>query len=234
MSENGQTQENNDKIKSAYEKAMERMDSNQPESPEDTTAAEAEANAATSADAGTEANAETSADAEQANENGEEKQTVQAQAEVVENDDNASNLDYKDKYLRARADLENYRMRINREKESWRANAVRSMAMSFIDILDNLNLALTTTNANKDANDPTFLKGVTAVRDQLKNQLEQRGVRQIEAKSGDAFDPDQHEALMVQESADVEGQVVGLILRPGYMLDKQVLRPTQIQVIKGS
>lgn len=223
MSENDQAQETNDKIKSAYEKAMERMDSNQPESPEDTKAPEAEANADASADAenGT-------------RESGEEKQTVQAQAEVVENDDNASNLDYKDKYLRARADLENYRMRINREKESWRANAVRSMALSFIDILDNLNLALTTTNANQDANDPTFLKGVTAVRDQLKNQLEQRGVRQIEAKSGDAFDPDQHEALMVQESADVEGQVVGLILRPGYMLDKQVLRPTQIQVLKGS
>ncbi|MDF1663627.1 MAG: nucleotide exchange factor GrpE [Planctomycetota bacterium] len=221
MSENGQAQENNDKIKSAYEKATERMDSNQPEnSPEDTQDAPG---------------AEATADAESgSSENSEEKQTVQAQAEVVENDDNASNLDYKDKYLRARADLENYRMRINREKESWRANAVRSMAMSFIDILDNLNLALSTTNSNEDVNDPTFLKGVTAVRDQLKNQLEQRGVRQIEAKSGDTFDPDQHEALMVQESADVEGQVVGLILRPGYMLDKQVLRPTQIQVLKGS
>lgn len=222
MSENGQTQENNDKIKSAYEKAMERMDAQKPEENKDETQATTDA----------EGQGDGASNNSQAQE--EPKETIQAQAEVVENDENASNLDYKDKYLRARADLENYRMRINREKESWRANAVRSMAMSFIDILDNLNLALTTTHGNDDANDPTFLKGVTAVRDQLKNQLEQRGVRQIEVKSGDTFDPDLHEALMVQESPDVEGQVVGVILRPGYMLDKQVLRPTQIQVIKGS
>jgi molecular chaperone GrpE len=225
--------ETNEKIKSAYEKAMERLDTEQnSENAEDTTPTHAESPEVTATqDAeSTEAAEETNA-AEAPPE--EEKEVKEVSVEAVEDDSNAVNLDYKDKYLRSCAELENFRMRVKRDKENWRANSIRSFAMSFIDILDNLNLALTATLASKDSNDPNFVKGVTAVRDQFKNQLTQRGIKQIEVKSGDVFDADAHEILLVQESSDVEGQVVGAILRPGYMLDKTVLRPAQIQVIKG-
>jgi molecular chaperone GrpE len=204
------------KIRTAYEKAMDRLEENSPKQPTETE--------------------EKPADDSNASES-ESAPEEQAKVEVIveeEVEEKAINIDYKDKYARSCAEFENFRMRVKRDKESWRSSAIHSMALSFIDILDNLNLALTATKQNETQNDKSFLKGVTAVRDQFKNQLEQRGVRQIEVKSGDSFDADLHEILLVQESADVDGQVVGAILRPGYKLDKNVLRAAQIQVLKGN
>ena len=105
------------------------------------------------------------------------------------------------------------------------------MAEDFIDVLDTLDMAL---NAVPEGVDETFLMGVKAVRDQFKGVLERRGVKRIECESGAAFDPDLHAALMMEESDEVEGTVVGSVLRPGYTLAGAVLRPAQVKVLKGA
>lgn len=140
-------------------------------------------------------------------------------------------IDYKDKYLRAFAELENYRKRVARERANWNADAIRSLASRLVDVLDSFQLAID--NNKSEDGDATFVKGVLSIRDQFTNVLEQNGVKKIDVAQGDDFDPDLHEALMMAESPDVEGQVVGAILRSGYMIEKRVLRPVQIQVLKG-
>jgi molecular chaperone GrpE len=146
---------------------------------------------------------------------------------------------FEDKYLRAIADLENYRKRIQKDKDNWTQQAVRSLSRDLVGVLENLELTLKTTEKKNDdenlyeGHDEDFLKGIKAVNSQLANLLKQRKVEEIKVKVGDKFDPDLHNVLLMQEDPDVEGQVIGMVLRPGYMIKEQVLRPAQVQVLKG-
>ncbi|HEX8295024.1 MAG TPA: nucleotide exchange factor GrpE [Chthoniobacteraceae bacterium] len=137
---------------------------------------------------------------------------------------------YRDLALRNQADFENFRKRAAREKE----DAVKYANSSFLDklipILDNFELGLNAARAS--AEDSPILAGMDMVAKQLNDFLLGTGVEPVNGE-GQTFDPNLHEAVAQEESADVPEGVIVRQLRRGYRLRERLLRPATVVVSKG-
>jgi molecular chaperone GrpE len=139
-------------------------------------------------------------------------------------------LDHWNNYVRAMADLENYKKRAAREKQDAIRYANEGLLQKLIPVLDNFEMAQTAAqNAPGDAK--SVAEGVAMIQSQLKSTLVEAGLEEVEAM-GKPFDPNVHEAVSQQESADLpEGQVVQQ-LRRGYKFRDRLLRPATVIVSK--
>jgi molecular chaperone GrpE len=135
-----------------------------------------------------------------------------------------------DRYLRAVADLENYRRRAIREKEELRQFGATNLLQSLLPVLDNLQLGLTAAKQNADA--ATIAHGVSMVVDQLRGALEQHGLREINP-AGQKFDPHLHESISHLPSAEVPEEQVTQVVRVGYSLHGRLLRPASVVLSSG-
>ncbi len=135
--------------------------------------------------------------------------------------------EYLDGYLRIRADFDNYRKRVNKEKESLSLYAIEEFASDFLGVLDNLERALEA--SEKTENFDSLHRGVEiTLKDALK-VLEKWGLNEVDAL-GEAFDPSKHEAFMtVEDSPEEEGRIVE-VLRKGYYLKDKLIRPSLVKV----
>jgi molecular chaperone GrpE len=140
----------------------------------------------------------------------------------------AANLD---RYLRAVADLENFRRRMAREKEELRLFASSRLLEDLLPALDNLGLGLAAAR-QPNADLKSLANGVELVQQQLKGALAAHGLKEINPM-GQAFDPHQHEALSHQASADVKPEHVMSVVRTGYTLNGRLLRPASVIVSSG-
>ena len=130
--------------------------------------------------------------------------------------------------LRLTADYDNYRKRAQREKEDVRQFSNQDLLEKLLPVLDNFEMAIT---AVKEA-DPSIKDGVQMIYDQLFAVLKDSGMEPIDAM-GEAFDPNLHEALSQEETADVnEGTVVQQVQR-GYKLNERLVRPARVVVAKA-
>lgn len=136
-----------------------------------------------------------------------------------------------DRYLRAVADLENFRRRTVREKDDLRAFAAARAVEELLPVLDNLTLGLTAAKAPNASLD-TLIGGIEMVAGQLKTALSNLGVKEINP-AGEAFDPNLHEALSQQPSAEVPEGHVAEVVRTGFMLNGRLLRPASVVVSGG-
>jgi molecular chaperone GrpE len=138
---------------------------------------------------------------------------------------------FKDRWLRAEAELQNYRRRAARDREESRRAAEESVLLDVISILDDLDRAIA--SARDAAADSAWLKGVELVADRLKDVLRRRGVEEIDP-SGKPFDPELQEALLeVDATGDVApGTVVQVVLK-GYRREGRALRPARVVVARG-
>ena len=109
-------------------------------------------------------------------------------------------------------------------------------------VMDNLDLALANAPAGgaggaepprADAMDP-LVKGVTLVKGQLLKLMAARGAEPLGTKAGEPFDPDRHEAVMVEAVPGLARDEVGMVAREGYKLGTTVLRPASVQVKKAA
>ena len=130
-----------------------------------------------------------------------------------------------DRYKRALADLDNYRKRAAREIESRVAEAKVAALRDWLDAVDSVERAL-----RMEPGGPCF-DGLRAVLDQMEAVLARQGAQRIGA-AGDRFDPERHEAVAVQESADVPDRTVLAIERSGFALGDRVIRPAQVVVAR--
>jgi len=139
--------------------------------------------------------------------------------------------DSHDRYLRAVADLENFRRRTVREKEELRLYAASRLLEDLLPALDNLGLGLAAARQPK-ADLKGLANGVELVQQQLKGALAAHGLKEINPL-GQPFDPHQHEALSHQASADVKPEHVMTVVRTGYTLNGRLLRPASVIVSSG-
>lgn len=137
--------------------------------------------------------------------------------------------EYYNRYLRAVADFDNFQKRNRREQERYREDAVRDVLKDLVLVVDNLDLAL----ANAAEGDPVA-KGVALVKGQLLKVMSSRGAEPLGTKAGETFDPDKHEAVMVEPAPGVARDEVGMVLREGYKLGSTILRPASVQVKKAA
>ncbi len=137
----------------------------------------------------------------------------------------------KDQTLRDRADLENTRKRLQREKEEAVRYANTRLLETLLPILDNFELGMM--EARRGGEGSAVLIGMSMVQKQLESFLTENGLQPIEA-TGQKFDPNLHEALGEEPSTEVpEGQVIR-VQRKGYKLRDRLLRPASVFVSKGN
>jgi molecular chaperone GrpE len=139
--------------------------------------------------------------------------------------------EYKDHWLRAAADLDNFKKRAARERTEAAQYASAALLQKLIPILDNFEMALTATQNAQGEKLASLQAGVAMIHQQFKNALLETGLEEVDA-SGQPFDPALHEAVSEQESSDVpEGHVLQQ-LRKGYKLKERLLRPATVVVAK--
>jgi molecular chaperone GrpE len=136
------------------------------------------------------------------------------------------------RYLRAVADLENFRKRTVREKEELRQYAATRVLEDLLPVLDNLALGLAAAK-QPGAEMKSLVGGVEMVMAQLKAALANHGLVEIDP-AGQPFDPHRHQAISHQPSAEVPAEHVLTVVRPGYALNGRLLRPASVIVSSGA
>ena len=138
-----------------------------------------------------------------------------------------------DRYLRAMAELDNYRKRAARDKEDAIKYGNEKLIKDILPILDSLDRALhqSADMATKN-NFEAFQQGLELIHTQILGCLERHGVVKIAAR-GEAFDPDKHQALMQVETPEMESNLVVDEYESGYTLHGRLLRPSKVSVSKN-
>ncbi|MEW9798302.1 nucleotide exchange factor GrpE [Alteromonas sp. CYL-A6] len=136
-----------------------------------------------------------------------------------------------DSVLRARAEMENARRRADSEVEKARKFALERFAGELLPVLDNLERALEMADADNDAVKP-LLEGVDMTRKTFLSTIEKFGLTPINPQ-GEAFNPDLHQAMSMQESADHEPNSVMAVMQKGYQLNGRLLRPAMVMVARA-
>lgn len=136
-----------------------------------------------------------------------------------------------DSVLRQRADLENYRKRLIREKEEAVLFANTSLIGELLQFLDNLDRVIAAAKTGGDIK--AFSDGVEMIRDQLLSALGKNwGLEKIAPEGESEFLPEEHEACMAEIVPGLEGEKVLQVLQPGYRLHSRVLRPAKVKIGK--
>jgi molecular chaperone GrpE len=134
-----------------------------------------------------------------------------------------------ERFVRMTADFDNYKKRAARERQEAISFANENLLSKLVPVLDAFEMAMAATNNESSAK--SLQAGVQMISNQLKSVLAEAGLEEIDA-NGKPFDPNLHEAVSQQESADVpEGQVIRQI-RKGYKFRNRLMRPAGVIVAK--
>ena len=138
-------------------------------------------------------------------------------------------LETKDKYLRLYSEFENYRRRTTKEKVEMINSANKELISLLLPVIDDFERAIKLTSKE---NLDTSMEGFELIFQKLNSLLEKQGVKKMEIKTGDDFDPDFHEAITkIASKKNLKGKIVDVI-ENGYMLDDKVIRFAK--VVTGS
>ena len=182
-------------------------------------------------EAGAEAEAEESAEAAD-EETGAETESEDSEESAGESEAESNNESSEEdeelnvKYMRLMADFQNFRRRADRERSEIYARANENIMTGLIDVLDNFERALADDSAEGDEG---FKKGMELIFNQLKDVLTKSGLEEIEAEGTD-FDPNFHNAVMMEDTDKVESGKVSEVLQKGYMLNGRVIRASMVKV----
>lgn len=138
----------------------------------------------------------------------------------------AEKLELYDRLLRKQAELDNFRKRVQREKEEFFEHANTDLVRSLLPVLDGFERALRHRDLKADAG---FTKGIEMIHQQMLTVLGRVGVTPIET-AGKTFDPHLHQAVETVQSKDHRDQEVVEELQRGYKLKNRLLRPAIVKV----
>lgn len=137
-----------------------------------------------------------------------------------------------DRLLRVTADFENFKKRAGREKQDAIKYANEGLLQKLVTVLDNFDMAVAAAQTDSTDAAQSLQTGIKMIFQQLKNVLVEAGLEEIDA-AGKPFDPNLHEAVSQQETADVPEGHVAQQLRKGYKLRDRLLRPATVVVAKA-
>lgn len=138
--------------------------------------------------------------------------------------------DAEKRVLMAHADLENYRKRTRRDMQDQMKYASLRLMTELLESVDNLQRAIE--SYQQEPNADGLAQGVAMVSAQISKVLEDHGCKKIDAV-GQTFDPNLHQALQMQPSADHPTNTVMQDLRAGFQLHDRLIRPAQVFVSTG-
>ena len=137
---------------------------------------------------------------------------------------------YLDLYVRAQAEMENLKKRLQREKEEFLKFANESLIKELLPVVDNLENALI--HAQDENSVDALREGIELTLKGLKAALSKAGVEEVKAL-GEPFDPNYHHAVSQEETDKVQSGTVLEELQKGYILNQRLLRPSMVVVSKN-
>jgi molecular chaperone GrpE len=138
----------------------------------------------------------------------------------------------KDSVLRARADMENARRRAEQEVDKARKFALERFAGELLPVLDNLERAMQGADAENEAIKPV-VEGVDLTLKSFINVVEKFGMVIVDPQ-GEAFNPELHQAMSMQETTDFAPNTVMAVMQKGYTLIGRLLRPAMVMVSRAA
>lgn len=166
--------------------------------------------------------------------NEESEQDIQeakiAQLEAALLSSEAKVKEQQDSVLRAKADVENMRRRTEQEIDKARKYALNKFAEELLPVIDNLERAIAAADAENETVKP-IVEGVEMTHKTFVDVVAKFGLKEINPE-GEAFNPEQHQAMSIQESADHEPNTVMFVMQKGYELNGRVIRPAMVMVSK--
>jgi molecular chaperone GrpE len=150
----------------------------------------------------------------------------------------AEAVDYKDKYLRAHADFENSKRRLEKDKMNAVAYANESFAKDILAVMDSFENAMTSMTSTEDSTEEentsevlsNIKEGVNLTFEQLKKILEKNSIKEVICDG--EFDPEVHQAIMQVESDNHEVGDVVQVMQKGYTIKERILRPAMVSTCK--
>jgi molecular chaperone GrpE len=158
-----------------------------------------------------------------------ELETLQSRLEEAENKTReleAKSAENLDGWQRSVAEFQNYKKRIERDRDAEKASMKGDLIKKVLPVLDDLERAL----QNRPEEDP-WVNGIDLIKRKLQAILEGEGIQRIEAE-GEDFDPNFHEAISYEPVDGVESGRVIAVVQNGYMLGERVIRPAMVRVAK--
>ena len=141
------------------------------------------------------------------------------------------NAELKDRLVRNVADTENYKKRLAREKEEAVKYANTSLVKDLIGPLDDFSRALDA--AEQSSNFDALKEGVRMIEDKLYSTLKTNWGLEVIDQKDVPFDPNEHEACMMEELEGASEDMVTMLLQKGYKLNGRVIRPAKVKVGKA-
>lgn len=138
------------------------------------------------------------------------------------------NHDLRDRLLRSRADIDNFRKRTEREKQDFYRYALADIMREIVPVLDNFERALMA----KAQSAQDILVGIDLIYKQLSDVLHKAGLRPVD-EEGVPFDPIVHEAVAHDDESPLPAHSVAQILQKGYQLNERLVRPAMVRVSSG-
>ncbi|KXF82568.1 nucleotide exchange factor GrpE [Enterovibrio coralii] len=137
-----------------------------------------------------------------------------------------------DSVLRARADVENMRRRTEQEIDKARKFALERFANELLPVIDNMERAVEMAEKDNEAIKP-MLEGVELTLKTMKDAVAKFGLKELDP-TGQPFNPEFHQAMSIQESADHAPNTVMFVMQKGYELNGRVVRPAMVMVSKAA
>ena len=139
----------------------------------------------------------------------------------------ADSIGMRERLLRLQADFENFKKRIEREKEDYHRLATASLLVKLLPVIDNFDRALAA--APRSDAEAAIHRGVTLIHRQLMEELKREGLVPMDAV-GEPFDPSHHEAVATDSSSGLPPNTVVEEVQRGYFFRDRLLRPAAVRV----
>ncbi|OOZ41750.1 nucleotide exchange factor GrpE [Solemya pervernicosa gill symbiont] len=134
--------------------------------------------------------------------------------------------------LKLRAEMDNLRKRTARELENAHKYALEKFSNELLSVVDSLEMGVAAA-ANEGATVETLREGSEMTLKQLLSAMEKHGIAEINPE-GERFDPDNHQAMTMQETDEVEPNMVVAVFQKGYTLNDRLIRPARVVVSKAA
>ncbi|ADR51868.1 heat-shock protein [Candidatus Liberibacter solanacearum] len=144
--------------------------------------------------------------------------------------------EFREKYLRVLADMENIRRRTDREIQDAQSYSIAAFARDMLSVSDNLSRALNSVPIDKTQNSDSEIKslidGIEMTRREMMSTLEKYGVKKIDAKN-QKFNPNIHQAMFEESNETIPSNTVIKVVQDGYAIGERILRPALVGISKG-
>jgi molecular chaperone GrpE len=138
--------------------------------------------------------------------------------------------EYWDQIMRLNAEIENNRKRAQRDIENAHKFAVKNFVESLLPVTDSMEMGMAAT-LNESATLESIREGMNLTLDMFTQMMQKNGIQAIDPQ-GEKFNPEQHQAMTMQENDEVEANTVLAVMQKGYMLNDRLIRPAMVVVSK--